>query len=87
MARKRINSEELEIRKDSIRITPSYDKKLETIKAKTKLKTNSELWRHALDTYDEYSSIVDEFKSLKNEVSVLKEMIEDLNFYMRAKLK
>lgn len=86
MARQPIEQNEVEVRRDTIRITPKFNRLLENIKKTEGIKNNSDAWRLALETYEESRGLVVEVHELKDEIKALKESLEDLNFFIRAKL-
>jgi len=77
---------ENEIRRDTIRVTKKYDEILRLIQKNERIDNKADCYRCALDLYKQNAEISKELKENRDESKLLKESIEDLNFFIRTKL-
>jgi len=81
------------IRVDALKVFKEDDSILQQIMADTKTKNKSEGYRTALKSYSEnrnkdlaYKQLEQKVDEQAKEIAQLKEAIDDLNFFLRAKL-
>ncbi len=84
MKHKPIKENEKVIRRDTIRITPTYEKIIEKIKKNESIKQNTDAWRIALESYEKNQELIKKIEELSGRINTFETSIEDLNFLIRT---